>query len=167
MVQSLYIRALGLVASACYAVFIAWLFVHQPQSVAEVTGGLADNIGAYQLDQQALDEGLRLFRSGQFAAARAGFERADPAHRDAKAQFYVAYSFYREGWGRLYNDNALFTLGLEAVNRAITLSPHGVLRVDDPDLGLRTPDELKAELQAGVPHDISDFNPLRIFRQRQ
>ena len=167
MVQSLYIRVLGLAASACYAAFIAWLYVHQPQSVAEVTGGLAANIGVYQIDQQAFDEALRLFKSDQFQAARSGFERADPAHHDAKTQFYVAYSFYRDGWGRLYNDDRLFAPGLGAVNRAIALSPHGILRVDDPDLGMRTADELKAELEAGLRQDASDLNPLRIFRQRK
>jgi hypothetical protein len=28
-------------------------------------------------------------------------------------------------------------------------------------------DELKAELEAGVRRDASDFNPLRVFRQRK
>lgn len=167
MVQSLYIRGLGLVVSVCYAALIAWLYVHQPQSVSEVTGGLAANIGAYQIDQQAYDEGLRLFRSGQFAAARAAFDRADTAHRDPNTQFYIAYSWYREGWGRVYNDDQMFTRGLEAANRAIALSPHGVLRVDDPELGIRTADELRAELEAGLRRDVSDLNPMKIFRQRK
>jgi hypothetical protein len=167
VVQSLYIRALGLVTTACYAGLIGWLYVHQPQSVAEVTGALAANVGAYQVDSQAFDEGLRLFRGEQFAAARLGFERADPAHRDAKTQFYVAYSFYREGWGRLYNDDHLFTLGLDAVNRTIALSPNGNFHIDDSGLGLRTADELKAELQAGLTRDASDFNPMRVFRPRK
>jgi hypothetical protein len=167
VVQSLYIRALGLVVSVCYAALIAWLYVHQPQSVSEVTGGLAANIGAYQIDQQAFDEGLRLFRSGQFAAARSAFDRADGAHRDPTTQFYIAYSWYREGWGRIYNDDQMFTLGLAAANRAIALSPHGILRVEDADLGMRTADELRAELEAGLRRDISDLNPMRIFRQRK
>ena len=167
MVQSLYIRVLGLVVNVCYAALIAWLYVHQPQSVSEVTGGLAANIGVYQVDQQAFDEGLRLFRSGQFPAARLAFDRADAAHRDPATQFYIAYSCYREGWGRIYNDDRMFTLGLEAVNRAIALSPHGVLRVEDADLGMRTADELRAELEAGLTRDLSDLNPMRIFRQRK
>jgi hypothetical protein len=163
----LYIRVLGLAISLCYAALIAWLYVHQPQSVAEVTGGLTATIGAYQVDQQAFDEGVRLFRSGQFSAARMALNRADPAHRDATTQFYVAYSFYREGWGRLYNDDTLFTQGLEAANRAIALSPHGILRVEDADLVMRTGDELRAELEAGLRHDMSDLNPFRILRQRK
>jgi hypothetical protein len=95
------------------------------------------------------------------------FDRADAAHRDPTTQFYIAYSCYREGWGRIYNDDRMFTLGLEAANRAIALSPHGILRVEDADLGMRTADELRAELEAGLRRDLSDLNPMRIFRQRK
>jgi hypothetical protein len=28
-------------------------------------------------------------------------------------------------------------------------------------------EQLKAELQAGLRHDASDFNPMRLFRQRK
>lgn len=167
MVQSLYIRAFGFVASVCYAAFIVWAYVHQPQSVAEVTGGFAADIGVYQVDQPSFDEGLRLFRAQQYTAARSAFERADAAHRDPKTQFYLAYCFYREGWGRVYNDDRLFGLGLAAVNRSIALAPHGILTVDDPDLGIRTADELKAELEAGLRHELADLNPLKIFRPRK
>jgi len=163
----MYIRVLGLTVSACYAVAIVWLYLHQPQSVAEVTGSLASAVGAYQIDRDAFDEGLRLFRSDQFAASRSAFERADPAHRDARTQFYVAYSFYREGWGRFYQDDTLFAQGLEAVNRAIDRAPGGRIRVDDPDLQMRSGEELKAELQAGLRRDASDFNPARILRPRK
>jgi hypothetical protein len=166
VVQSLYIRTFGLAVSACYAGAIVWLYLHQPQSVAEVTGSLASAVGAYEVDRAAFDEGLRLFRSERFAASRSAFERADPAHKDAPTQFYVAYSLFREGWGRLYNDDQLFGSALEAVNRAAAASPHGVVRVDDPDLGLHTSDELRAELEAGLRHDASDLNPMKIFRKR-
>jgi hypothetical protein len=161
------VRALGLAASVCYAALIVWAYVHQPQSLAEVTGGLSANIGAYQIDQQAFDEGLRLFRTDQFEAARAAFDRADPAHKDGQTQFYIAYSFYRQGWGRLYDDDRVFGMGMEAVDRAIALAPHGILRVEDPDLMIHTADELRAELQAGLRSDSSDMNPLAIFRQRK
>ena len=58
--------------------------------------------------------------------------RADPAGRDALTQFYIAYTYYRQGWGRVYNDDALFKNGLEAVDRAIALAPDHRLVVDDP-----------------------------------
>jgi hypothetical protein len=161
------VRALGLAASVCYAALIVWAYVHQPQSLAEVTGSLSANIGAYQIDQQAFDEALRLFRRDQFEAARAAFDRADPAHKDAPTQFYIAYSFYRQGWGRIYDDDRLFGMGMEAVDRTIGLAPHGILRVDDPDLTMHAADELRAELQSGLRRDLSDMNPLAIFRQRK
>jgi hypothetical protein len=102
-----------------------------------------------------------------FAEARSAFGRADPAKRDARTQFYIAYSFYREGWGRLYSDDALFKQGLEAVERAIAVAPSGRVIVDDTQLGMHSSDELKAELERGLRRDASDFNPLRVFDKRK
>ena len=107
------------------------------------------------------------FRREEFAAARAAFERADPAGRDATTQFYMAYTYYREGWGRLYHDDQKYALGLAHVDRAIALAPSGRITIDDPDLGVHTADELRAELAAGMNVDESDFNPLKVFRQRK
>jgi tetratricopeptide (TPR) repeat protein len=161
------IRAAGLSASLLYAALIVWLFAAQPQTVAEVTGGLTSTIGAYRIDQQAFDDGLAFFRKDQFDEARAAFERADQAQRDARTQYYIAYSYYRQGWGRIYNDDALFTKGLEAVDRAIALADGHRLVVDDPELGMRSADELRAELQRGLTRDASDLNPVRVFRPRK
>jgi hypothetical protein len=102
-----------------------------------------------------------------FAEARLAFDRADPARRDARTQFYIAYSFYREGWGRLYNDDALFKQGLEAVERAIAVAPSGRVIVDDTQLVMHSSDELKAELERGLRREASDFNPLRVFDKRK
>ncbi len=93
--------------------------------------------------------------------------RADPAQRDARTQFYIAYSFYREGWGRLYNDDALFRQGIEAVNRALNLTPEGALTIDDPDLQNHSAAELKAELEQGVERTWDDLNPLKLTRERK
>ena len=161
------VRLCGLALVLVYASFIVWLYVRQPQTLAEVTGGLTATVGAYRVDQQAFDDALALFRSDQFEAARAAFERADPAGQDARTQFYIAYAWYREGFGHLYNDDALFRHGLAAVDLAITLAPNGRLIVDDPDLQLHTGDELRAELQRGLQVDASDFNPLRMLRKRK
>src|SRR5688572_32131029 len=159
------VRGAGLAAALAYAVLIGWMYARQPSTLAEVTGGLSSAIGAYRVDEQAFADGLRYFHNNQFVEARAALERADPASRDAQTQFYIAYSFYRQGWGRLYSDDALFRQGLETVNRAIALAPDGRLVVDHPDQQIRTADELKAELEAGLRRDASDFNPARIFRQ--
>jgi tetratricopeptide (TPR) repeat protein len=161
------VRVLGLSATAAYVALIAWLLAQQPQSMAEVTGGLTATVGAYRVDRQAFDDGLRLFRADQFEAAIAAFERADAAKRDARTQFYIAYAHYRRGWGRLYADDESFAQGLAAVNRAIAVAPGGRVAVDDPELQMRSGDELKAELEAGLRRDLSDFNPLRVFRARK
>jgi hypothetical protein len=162
-----YVRIAGLLLTMGYAALIAWLYVRQPQTLAQVTGGLAATVGAYTVDAQAFEDGRRFFAKDQFAEARAAFGRADPAQRDARTQFYIAYSYYRQGWGRLYHDDALYAQGVEAVNRAIALAPRGRLVVDDPSLQMRTADELKAELEAGLRREASDFNPLKVLRKRK
>lgn len=161
------VRGLGLAFAAVYAGIIVWLYAAQPQTVAQVTGGLAAGVGAYRVDAQAFEDGLTFFRRDQFEEARAAFARADPAERDALTHFYIAYSYYRQGWGRFYSDDALFGQGLEAVDRAIALAPGGRIVVDDPDLGMQTADELRAELRRGMTREASDLNPLRIFRPRK
>jgi hypothetical protein len=160
-------RAAGLALVAAYAALIGWLLGTQPRSVAEAVGGMSATFGAYTIDQQAFDDGLAFFRNDQFVEARAAFERADPAKRDARTQFYIAYSFYRQGWNRTHRDDALYTQGIEAVDRAIALAPNGRLVVDDQNLQMRSADELKAELHAGLNRELSDFNPRRLLENRK
>ncbi|HEY7476175.1 MAG TPA: hypothetical protein VH679_14245 [Vicinamibacterales bacterium] len=162
------VRAAGLAFALTYAAFIGWLFVSRPGNVSQITGGLAASIGAYRTDSRQFEDGLRFFRADQFVEARAAFLRADPAQRDARTQFYVAYSFYRQGWGRTFHDDALYAQGLEAVDRAIALAPGGRLVIDDdPNLRMTSADELRAELDAGRRFEGSDLNPLRLFRTRK
>ena len=161
------VRSVGLTASLAYGALVLWLYVTQPQTMAQVSGGLTSIIGAYSIDRQAFDDGLRFFRAEQFPEARAAFARADRAQRDARTQFYIAYAYYREGFGRLYSDDALFKQGLAAVDLAIALAPNGRLVVDDPDLQMHSADELRTELQRGLTVEPSDFNPLRVLRKRK
>ena len=162
------IRAVGLTVTTAYALLIGWLFTSQPRTMAEVTGGLAASVGAYHIDERAFREGLGFFRRDQFVEARAAFERADPAQRDSRTQFYIGYSFYRQGWGRFYRDDDLYREGLKAINRAIDLAPSGRLVIDDdPDLQMRSADEVKAELEAGLVREASDFNPFRVLETRK
>ena len=167
LIGLLVLPAAELFAFFLVAALIGWLYARQPQTVAQFTGGLSAAVGAYHIDRQSFDDGLSFFRRDRFAEARAAFQRADPAVRDASTQFYIAYSFYRQGWGRLYDDDALFRDGLEAVDRAIALAPNGRLIVDDPDLRIHTADELKAELEGGTRVEASDFSPARVFRERK
>jgi hypothetical protein len=160
-------RAAGLVLIAGYASFVGWLFATQPKTMAEAVGGVAAGFGAYAIDAQAFADGLAYFRNDQFPEARAAFARADPAARDARTQFYVAYSFYRQGWFRTHRDDDLYRQGLAAVERAIALAPEGRLVVDDENLQMHSADELKAELSRGLAADVSDLNPMRVFESRK
>jgi len=160
-------RVAGLVTAVAYAALIVWMYAAQPQTVAQFAGGLAAGVGAYRVDALAMADGLAFFRADAFQEARAAFERADPARRDALTQFYVAYSYYRQGWGRVYNDDALFKKGLETVTLAIDLAPEHRIVVEDATLGMKSADELKAELERGLTRELSDANPLKVFRSRK
>src|ERR1044072_5028626 len=118
-----WIQIIGLALSAVYAVAIIWLYATEPRSFKEVATGAQIAAGTYEVDQEKFNAALELFRREQFRAARDEWQRADPAQKDPRTQFYIAYSFYREGWGRVYSDQNLFKQGVEAVKRAIALSP--------------------------------------------
>jgi hypothetical protein len=160
------IRLAGLAVAAIYAVFIVWVYAAQPRSLREMRGGVAASIGAYRIDAVAFDEGLRYFRTDRFAEARRAFARADPAQRDPRTQYYVAYAFLREGWGRVYADDALYRQAQIALQRALAASPDGVVRVDDPDLALKSSDEMAETLARGLRRDVSDLNPLAMLEKR-
>src|SRR5688572_33143014 len=113
------VRGVGVAVVIGYATFIGWLLAAQPRTMTEVVGGVSAGLGTYTIDAQAFADGLAFFRRDQFVEARAAFARADPAMRDAHTQFYIAYSFYRQGWGRTHSDDALFKQALESVERAI------------------------------------------------
>ncbi len=164
--QTKLIQIIGITLSVIYAAAIVWLYATEPRNLKEVATGAQVAAGTYQVDQEKFNAGLTLFRRDQFRAARDEWQRADSAQSDPKTQFYVAYSYYREGWGRVYHDQELFKKGLEAVNRAIALSP-GPLRVDDENLQMRTAAELKAELEQGTERNWSDVNPLKVLRTRK
>jgi hypothetical protein len=175
-VKEKYIQILGIVLAAVYAVFIAFLYVAEPKTLEEVSTKARTTIesattkgqiiiGTYEINQAKFNEGLTAFRQDNFLVARDGFEKADPEKRDAKTQFYIAYSYYRQGWGRVSNDDALFKQGLEIVNRVIMLDNN--FRSDDANLQLRTPVELKNEFEEGLRVTADDFNPLKLARERK
>lgn len=161
------VRGLGLAAAILYASLIVWIYARQPETFAQIRGGLTASIGAYRVDQQAFREGVTLFHLDRFEQARAAFQRADPAERDALTQYYIAYTYYRQGWHRLYSDDALYAEGLKAADKAIALDADGRLHVDDQSMQLRTPRDLREELAAGLRREPSDFNPLRLFEKRK
>ena len=164
--QQRFIQIIGLALSAVYAAAILWIYATEPRSFKEVATGAQVAAGTYQVDQEKFNAALTLFRRDQFRAARDEWQRADSARSDPRTQFYIAYSFYREGWGRVYYDQDLFKQGLEAVNRAIASSTTPLI-VEDENLQMRTAAELKAELEQGTERNWGDVNPLKVLRTRK
>jgi hypothetical protein len=161
------IQIAGLIWTLVYASIIVWIYATEPRSFREVATNSEIATGTYEINQEKFNNGLLLFRRDQFRAAREEWVGADPAQKDPRTQFYIGYACYREGWGRVYYDDPLFKQGLEAVNRAINITPNGVLMVDDPNLQMHTAAELKAELEQGTERSWKDLNPLKLFRQRK
>ncbi len=171
-----HIQILGISLAAFYAVFIAWLYWIEPKSLEElpakaqttienVTTKTQVAIGTYEIDKAKFNEGLKAFRTDNFIVARDNFQKADVEKRDARTQFYIAYSFYRQGFGKISNDDALFKLGLEQTNRVVALDRN--FKSDDANLQLKTPIELKNEFEEGLKVTASDFNPLKVLRERK
>ncbi|CAN5575013.1 hypothetical protein BH10ACI2_BH10ACI2_22180 [soil metagenome] len=160
-----YIHISAIVLVVAGLVLVSFLYWTEPRSLAEVTTKGQVVLGTYEVKKADFDLGLASFRREAFPDARAAFERADPEKRDANTQFYIAYSFYRQGWGRLSNDDTLFTPGLDAVNRVIAIDPK--FQTTDQTLGIKTPAELKNEFEEGLKITPSDFNPLKLTRERK
>ena len=165
--QQKLIQIVGIAWTLVSASIIVWIYATEPRSFKEVTTNTRVAAGIYEVNEEKLNNGLELFRRDQFHAARDVWASADPAQQDPRTQFYIAYAFYREGWGRVYYDDALFKQGLEAVNRAINLAPNGIFTVDDPSLQLHSAAELKTELEQGIERSWKDLNPLKLFRERK
>lgn len=174
-VREKYIQILGIAMTLVYGLFVIFLYAAEPRSLEDISSKAVETVqnaatkgqvitGTYEIDQAKFNEGLNAFRQNNFILARDAFAKADPERRDAKVQFYVAYSFYRQGWGRVSNDDALFKEALESLERVNFIDKD--FRSDDPDLKLRSPAELKNELEEGLRVTADDFNPLKVFRER-
>jgi len=175
-VKEKYIQILGIALTLVYGVFVAFLYAAEPRSLEEISSKAVETVqnaasrgqvitGTYEIDQARFNEGLAAFRQDNFILARDAFSRADPERRDANTQFYIAYSFYRQGWGRVTSDDALFKQALESLTRVTFLDKD--FRSSDAQLQLRTPAELKNELEEGLKVTADDFNPLKVFRERK
>ncbi len=162
--------------AAAYFSSIVFLYASEPRSLAEVSTKAISAIettvskgqvltGTYEIDRVRFDEGLAAFRADNFVLARDRFERADPERRDANTQFYIAYSYYRQGWGRAFNDDELFKEGLESIKYVPQIDPDFVSR--DADLKLKTAVELRSEFEEGLKVTVDDINPFRLLRERK
>ena len=171
-----YLQILSIALTAVFGFFIVWLYWAAPKNLEEVSVKAQttfENVttkaqvitNTYEVDAAKFNEGLQAFRADNFILARDLFQRADPERRDAKTQFYISYSFYRQGFGKISNDDELFRQGLEEVNRVIALDKD--FKSDDADLQLKNPIELKNEFEEGLKITASDFNPFKILRERK
>ncbi len=171
-----HIQISGICLASFYAVFVAWLYIAEPKSLDELPAKAQTTIenmttktqvaiGTYEIDQAKFNDGLKAFRADNFSVARDALERADPEKRDVKTQFYIAYSFYRQGFGRIANDDALFRQGLAQINRVIALDAN--FKSDDANLQIKTPVELKNEFEEGLKITAGDFNPFKVLRERK
>jgi hypothetical protein len=175
-VKEKYIQILGVMILAIYGIFIIFLYAAEPRTLEEISTKAQSAVestvtkgqvltGTYEIDQAKFNEGMSAFRAENFVLTRDSFERADPEKRDANTQFYIAYTYYRQGWGRFSNDDALFKSGVEAVNRVTTLDRD--FSSKDVGLLLKTPAELRNELEEGLRVTSDDFNPLKAVRERK
>ena len=157
-----HIQIFGIILSIIYASFIVWLYAYEPKTISEVATKATVTVGTYEIDKAKFDEGLRLFRAENYPAARDFFNQSDVEKRDSKVQFYIAYSFYRQGFGKVYNDDALFKQGLEQLNRV-----EANFKSDDQELKLKTSAGVKHELNEELQFTSSDLNPSKVLRERK
>lgn len=171
-----YIQIFGIALTAFYGLFVAWLYIAEPKTLVELPTKAQETIekatttaqvitNTYEIDRAKFNEGLTAFRNDNFVLARDRFAQADPENRDAKTQFYIAYSFYRQGFGKISNDDELFKKGLEQANKVILLDKN--FKSDDADLQIKTAVELKNEFEEGLKITADDFNPLKVLRERK
>src|SRR4029453_15258064 len=132
--KSRVLQVAALTLTLAYAAFIVWIYATEPRTFKEVATSAEVAAGTYQINQEKFNSALELFRREQFRAARDEWQCGDPAQGDARTQFYIAYSYYRQGWGRVYHDQELFKQGVEAVNRSVALASAAPLSGDAPNL---------------------------------
>jgi isopenicillin N synthase-like dioxygenase len=145
-----------------FGAFIVWLYVSEPKSLIEVATKATVTVGTYEVNKAKFDEGLSQFQTENYTVARDFFNQADTEKRDDKTQFYIAYSFYRQGFGKVYSDNNLYKQGLEIASKL-----NQNFKSDDANLQMKTPAELKNELEEGLKVTASDFNPMKVLRERK
>jgi len=160
------VQVAGLVMALLYGSGIAWLYVRQPRSFEELKTQAAVEANVYRVKQENYDEALRQFNSAQYRVAIEQFELADAARLDPTTQFYIAYSYYMLGRGRLYDDDELFKKGLEAIERCLANAPNNIFEIDRADLQIRSANGLRERFRKGLDVTGADFNPLEWFERK-
>ena len=157
----------GLLVAILYGAFIVWLYVRQPRSFQELKAQASVEVNAYRIKQENFDEAMRQFNAGLYEVAIEQFTIADPASSDPRAQFYIAYSYYMLGRGRIYDDDEMFKKGLTAIERCLEHAPNHIFEVDRSDLDIRNADPLRQRLKEGLEVTPSDFNPIDMLKKKK
>jgi hypothetical protein len=146
-----------------YAVFI--VCVRRAAAPCAGAGGVAASIGVYRVDAAAFDEDSAT--SGPIASPRPAAPSRAPIRRSARPRTRITSptpSSAKAG-PRLRRRRAPRQAEV-ALQRALAASPDGVVRVDDPDLALKSSDEMAEALARGLRRDASDLNPLSMLEKR-
>lgn len=157
----------GLLVAILYGAFIVWLYVRQPRTFEEFKTQASIEVNSYQVKQENFDEAMKQFNEGRYEVAVEQFGIADPAASDPRTQFYIAYSYYMLGRGRIYDDNEKFEKGLAAIDRCLKHAPNNIFEVDRSDLEIRNAGQLRQRFKEGLEVTPSDFNPLNILKKKQ
>lgn len=159
------VQITGLIIALLYGAGIVWLYARQPRTFEEIKAQAAIATNIYQVKQENFDEGIKQFNAGQYRAAIEQFQLADPAQRDPKTQFYIAYCYYQLGRGTFSDDDEAFKQGLAAIERCLTNAPNNIFEIDRADLEIRSASVLRERLKEGLAVTPSDFNPLNWFKK--
>jgi hypothetical protein len=171
-----FIQTSGIALTVIYGLFVVWIYWTAPKELAEIPSKARETVSSaaskarvatntYDIDKVKFQEGIAAFRNDEFIVARDRFAKADPEVRDAATQYYIAYSLYRQGWGRFTNDDELFAKALSQLEKVNRID--GDYRSNDADLKLKRPVELENELNEGLRVTVADFNPLKVIRERK
>ena len=163
------VRGGGLVVTVFYALAIVWIYARQPETFAEVSGGLASAIGAYRIDEQSFADGLDVLSKGSVRRPLEPLSHAPTRPNAMRGRSFTlpTATTAKDGTG-MYSDDQLYGEGLKVIDKAIALAPDGRLVVDDLELLDAQRRRIAGRSStAGLKRDASDLNPLRVFGTRK
>jgi hypothetical protein len=161
------IQVAGLVVTILYGSFIVWVYARRPQTLAELKTQASIQASVYHINQQNFDEAIKEFNGADYNSAIGQLKLADPAQQDPPSQYYIAYSYYLLGRGRIFNDEDMFNNAIKAVDRCLDNAPNHIFEIDRSDLEIKNADTLRQKLIDGLKHTMPNLNPLNWFGQKQ
>ena len=161
------IQIAGLVVTVLYGSFIVWVYARHPQTLAELKTQASIQANVYHINQQNFDEAIKEFDGADYNSAIGQLRLADPAQQDPTSQYYIAYSYYLLGRGRIFNDEDMFNNAIKAVDRCLDNAPNHIFEIDRSDLEIKNADSLRQKLIDGLKHTMPSLNPLNWFTRKQ